>query len=107
MYWDETFEAWVAFGVSSQPAAALLSADGEVLGSWRGMFPIDEVLALSADSCSPGARSLDACSRHRVGIARTGQRSGRPPGRIGERAERCRVVVVVADVTPSGSRAVQ
>ena len=50
MYWDETFEAWVAFGVSSQPAAALLSADGEVLGSWRGMFPIDEVLALAADS---------------------------------------------------------
>jgi hypothetical protein len=47
MYWDETFESWVAFGVSSQPAAALLSADGEVLGAWRGMFPPDEVLALA------------------------------------------------------------
>ena len=50
MYWDETFESWVAFGVASQPAAALLSPTGEVLGSWRGMFPIDEVLDLAADA---------------------------------------------------------
>jgi hypothetical protein len=50
MYWDETFESWAAFGVSSQPAAALLSPSGEVLGAWRGMFPIDEVLSLAANA---------------------------------------------------------
>ena len=48
MYWDETFESWVAFGVQSQPPAVLLSPTGEVLGAWRGMFPTDEVLALAA-----------------------------------------------------------
>jgi hypothetical protein len=48
MYWDESFESWLAFGVTSQPAAALLSPTGEVLGSWLGMFPIDEVLELAA-----------------------------------------------------------
>jgi hypothetical protein len=50
MYWDETFESWVAFGISGQPAAVLLAPDGEVLASWRGMFPEDEVLALAAAS---------------------------------------------------------
>ncbi len=50
MYWDETFDSWLAFGVSSQPAAVLLSPDGEVLGSWRGMFPVDEVLDLAANA---------------------------------------------------------
>ncbi len=50
MYWDDTFESWVAFGVASQPAATLLSPTGEVLGAWRGMFPIDEVLALAAEA---------------------------------------------------------
>jgi hypothetical protein len=48
MYWDDTFESWVAFGVASQPAATLLSPTGEVLGAWRGMFPIDDVLDLAA-----------------------------------------------------------
>jgi hypothetical protein len=48
MYWDDTFESWVAFEVASQPAATLLSPTGEVLGSWRGMFPIEEVLDLAA-----------------------------------------------------------
>ena len=47
MYWDETFETWLAFGVTSQPAAALVSPTGEVLGAWLGMFPIDEVLELA------------------------------------------------------------
>jgi hypothetical protein len=50
MYWDDTFESWVAFGVASQPAATLLSPSGEPLGAWRGMFPIDEVLELAADA---------------------------------------------------------
>ena len=48
MYWDETFESWLAFGVTSQPAAALLSPTGELLGGWLGMFPIDDVLELAA-----------------------------------------------------------
>ncbi len=50
MYWDETFESWVALGITGQPAAILVSADGEPLGGWRGMFPIDEVLELAAES---------------------------------------------------------
>jgi hypothetical protein len=49
MYWDETFLSWQAFGVRSQPAAALLSPDGEVLDGWLGMFDIDEVLRLAAE----------------------------------------------------------
>ena len=48
MYWDETFESWVALGVSGQPTAILLSPDGEPLGGWRGRFPEDEVLQLAA-----------------------------------------------------------
>ena len=50
MYWDETFTSWQAFGVRSQPAAALLSPEGEMLGGWLGMFPIDEVLDLAANT---------------------------------------------------------
>lgn len=49
MYWDETFISWQAFGVRSQPAAALLSPDGEVLAGWLGAFDEDEVLRLAAD----------------------------------------------------------
>jgi hypothetical protein len=48
MYWDETFESWTALGVTSQPAAVLLSPTGEELGRWRGMFPVDDVLELAA-----------------------------------------------------------
>ena len=47
MYWDETFESWAAFGVRGQPAAALLSPTGEILGGWIGRFDIDEVLELA------------------------------------------------------------
>ena len=50
MYWDETFESWTTFGIASQPAAVLLSADGEPLGGWLGNFPRDEVLELAANS---------------------------------------------------------
>lgn len=50
MYWDESFESWIALGVAGQPAALLLSSDGAVLGAWRGMFPIDDVLALAAEA---------------------------------------------------------
>ena len=48
MYWDETFDTWSAFGITSQPAAALLSPTGDVLGGWRGGFPEDKVLELAA-----------------------------------------------------------
>ena len=48
MYWDETFVSWDAFGVRSQPAAVLMSADGEPLSGWIGPFPEDEVLDLAA-----------------------------------------------------------
>ena len=50
MYWDETFESWLAFGVTGQPAAVLLSPSGETLGAWRGMFPEDDVLELAAST---------------------------------------------------------
>jgi hypothetical protein len=50
VYWDESFETWLAFGITSQPAAALLSPTGEVLAGWLGMFPIDEVLELAAQA---------------------------------------------------------
>ena len=48
MYWDETFESWLAFDVVSQPAAVLLSPDGEVLERWSRMYDEDRVLDLVA-----------------------------------------------------------
>jgi len=48
MLWDESFETWTAFGVSAQPATALVSADGEVLGAWMGGIPEEQVLDLVA-----------------------------------------------------------
>jgi hypothetical protein len=50
MYWDETFVSWQEFGIRSQPAAALLAPDGEVLGAWLGAFPEDEVLRLAGEA---------------------------------------------------------
>ena len=50
VYWDESFETWLAFGITGQPAAALLSPTGEVLGGWLGMFPTDEVLELATNA---------------------------------------------------------
>ncbi|MDW3215080.1 MAG: hypothetical protein R8G01_13840 [Ilumatobacteraceae bacterium] len=49
MYWDETFESWEAFGIASQPAAALLAPDGELLAGWLGAFDQDEVLRIAAE----------------------------------------------------------
>ena len=48
MLWDETFETWQAFGVRSQPAAALMTPDGEPISGWLGPFPEDQVLELAA-----------------------------------------------------------
>jgi hypothetical protein len=47
MIWDESFETWNHYEISSQPAAVLLDAQGEELGRWRGLP--DEVYRL-ADS---------------------------------------------------------
>ena len=50
MYWDETFESWQVFGIRIQPAAAMLSPEGDVLEAWMGAFDEDEVLRLAAGS---------------------------------------------------------
>lgn len=47
VYWDETFVSWEVFGIRSQPAAAMLSPDGEVLAGWLGAFDEAEVLRLA------------------------------------------------------------
>lgn len=47
VYWDETFASWEAFGIRSQPAAAMLSPDGEILAGWFGGFDEAEVLRLA------------------------------------------------------------
>lgn len=49
MLWDETFETWLAFGVASQPAAMLLTADGRFVAGWLGPIPEREVLRLIGD----------------------------------------------------------
>ena len=50
MLWDESFETWQAMGITSQPAAILLAADGTPISGWVGPFPEDDVLALAAES---------------------------------------------------------
>ena len=48
MLWDESFLSWDVIGVRSQPAAVMLSPEGEALAGWLGAFPEDEVLELAA-----------------------------------------------------------
>lgn len=48
MIWDESFESWSYYGVSGQPYAILVNADGEPIKGWRGAFDIDEVIELAA-----------------------------------------------------------
>lgn len=50
MLWDESFETWQAMGITSQPAAILLAADGTPITGWVGPFPEDDVLELAAES---------------------------------------------------------
>ncbi len=50
MLWDESFETWQAIGITSQPSAVLLAANGEPIQGWVGPFPEDEVLQLAAES---------------------------------------------------------
>ncbi len=50
MLWDESFATWQAIGITSQPSAVLLAADGSPITGWVGSFPEDEVLRLAAES---------------------------------------------------------
>lgn len=50
MLWDESFETWIEIGITSQPSAVLLAADGTPITGWIGPFPEDEVLRLAAES---------------------------------------------------------
>ncbi len=50
MLWDESFETWQAIGITSQPSAVLLAADGTPISGWVGAFPEDEVLRLVAEA---------------------------------------------------------
>ena len=53
MLWDESFETWTEFGVSSQPAAILLSADGDIVDGWMGAIPEARVLELVEEGANP------------------------------------------------------
>ncbi|WP_420453821.1 hypothetical protein [Ilumatobacter sp.] len=50
MLWDESFETWIEIGITSQPSAVLLAADGTPIQGWIGAIPEDEVLRLAAES---------------------------------------------------------
>jgi hypothetical protein len=50
MLWDESYETWQEIGITSQPSAVLLAADGTPIAGWVGPFPQDEVLSLAAES---------------------------------------------------------
>lgn len=52
MLWDASFETWQAIGITSQPSAVLLAADGTPITGWVGPFPEDEVLRLATESTS-------------------------------------------------------
>ena len=36
LLWDTGFESWTKLGISSQPSAVLVGADGKELGRWLG-----------------------------------------------------------------------
>ncbi|MEM8925820.1 MAG: hypothetical protein AAGD35_20135 [Actinomycetota bacterium] len=48
MIWDASFETWSYYGVTGQPTAILVDAEGEPIAGWRGYFDQDEVLELAA-----------------------------------------------------------
>ena len=49
MVWDPSFESWRELGIFGQPAGMLATADGTLIGQWRGGIPEDEVLAAVAE----------------------------------------------------------
>jgi hypothetical protein len=50
MLWDGSFQTWLEIGITSQPSAVLLAADGTPITGWIGPFPEDEVLQLARES---------------------------------------------------------
>ncbi|MFT6292362.1 MAG: thioredoxin-like negative regulator of GroEL [Ilumatobacter sp.] len=50
MLWDASFQSWIEIGITSQPSAVLLAADGTPIAGWAGPFPQDEVLQLARES---------------------------------------------------------
>lgn len=53
LLWDDSFDSWEHFEVTSQPAAVLLDPkDGSVIERWQGELDqerLDEILRLAAD----------------------------------------------------------
>jgi|TARA_B110000967_G_C18717038_1_gene475667 hypothetical protein len=47
---DESFISWQAIGVTSQPTAVMLQADGTPITEWIGAFPEDKVWRLAAEN---------------------------------------------------------
>ena len=43
MLWDESFESWSYYGITGQPAYALISAEGKVIERSFGAWP-DNIL---------------------------------------------------------------
>ena len=50
MIWDASFETWSYYGVTGQPTAVLVDADGDPIAGWRGFFDAEEVLELAAEA---------------------------------------------------------
>ncbi len=50
MIWDTGFDSWVYYGVTGQPIAILVDAEGNPLQGWRGAFDQEEVLRLAAEA---------------------------------------------------------
>jgi hypothetical protein len=52
MLWDAGFTSWRALGITGQPAAVLVSADGRELGRWLGRIDAKEaeILRLAANA---------------------------------------------------------
>ena len=47
LLWDESFDTWNAFGVTSQPASVLMAANGMTIKGWQGVIPEAEVVRLA------------------------------------------------------------
>ncbi len=57
MLWDATYQSWAELGVSLQPSAMLLSPDGQLVETWLGRIPEDEVVARAAGQQVPAGVS--------------------------------------------------
>ena len=50
MIWDESFITWSYYGITGQPTAILVAADGQPIAGWLGRFDEEEVLRLAAEA---------------------------------------------------------